>query len=349
MAQFQSQSIGIYLKDLRKLNRKSLTDKFSNDPKYISLFKAWEKAEQEYLLEPSNDAKIELELTRRGALEKYINSKGDQSELNSLPLVTNKGNRDKEIENCLMMVYSIALKYIKMSNPIVSFEDLLQYGNYGLVVAADKYFSTQVPDESIKRLRTKGFAKFSAYAYFWIKKYVIEGSHEMGTIFGGSAVTKEDANRNSKMVSLDSDDSKEIESINSFKGTEELKSVEDDIKQLSIYLKSVFAPLSKYEKKILFMALGIDTPNGVIYKMTEIADILGTSTPTISRDLAKCYNKLRTQANQELHGEDGVTMVSLLLGNDMNLVNLPEFRMESTITDSGSNGSKLLNSYRTDF
>ncbi|AFF28006.1 gp1 [Sphingomonas phage PAU] len=362
MAQFNSASIGLYLKDFRKINRTNLNDKFSNDSKYNALYKAWQKAEDNLLANPKNANFISIELKRRSALEDYINDTYSQKELAALPLAKNKGNRNREIENCLGLVYSMALYYAKNSKARVGFEDLIAYGNLGLVVAADKYFTTEVPSESILRLRSKGFAKFSTYAYAWIKKYIIEGSHEMGAIVGGSSRTKEEANRNAKIItqnysSDEGDDMTDVwdyemnkKSVNDFK---ELKIVEDDVNELKRYVKVVFAPLTKYEKRILFMALGIDTPNGVVYKMNEIAKIMNVSKPTISRDIARAYNKLRTQASQKLHGEDAVTMAALILGTDLTDVNLPELRMESTegFENGPKNvkGSNLIKAYRQEW
>jgi len=67
-------------------------------------------------------------------------------------------NKDKLVTEYLPLVRSIAAKYNKLGVPQ---EDLEQEGMIGLLEAADKY------DE------TKG-AKFSTYATFWIKKYILE-------------------------------------------------------------------------------------------------------------------------------------------------------------------------------
>jgi len=67
-------------------------------------------------------------------------------------------NKDKIVIEYLPLVRSIAAKYNKLGVP---HEDLEQEGMIGLLEAADKF------DES------KG-AKFSTYATFWIKKYILK-------------------------------------------------------------------------------------------------------------------------------------------------------------------------------
>jgi len=67
-------------------------------------------------------------------------------------------NKDKIVIEYLPLVRSIAAKYNKLGVPQ---EDLEQEGMIGLLEAADKF------DES------KG-AKFSTYATFWIKKYILK-------------------------------------------------------------------------------------------------------------------------------------------------------------------------------
>lgn len=363
----QSTSVGIYLKELRKIKRNTMTDKFSDDPVYNNFLSAWQSAENDMIADPESKDKQNIEMKRRGVLEDYINSNYSQQELAALPLTTNKGNRNREIENCLPMVYSLASYYVKTSKEMVGFDDLIAYGNLGLVTAADKYFTTEVPSESIARLRTKGFAKFSTYAYFWIKKTMIEGSFELGSIgFSGSSKTKEEVSKEVQIMGQDhksGSDNREYDIENkspwevemdsvSMKENKELRLAQDDANELRKYVKSVFSSLTKYEKRIIFLALGIDTPNGVFLNYTEIAQMMDVSKNKISMDFARAYNKLRTQASQKLHGEDAVTMASLILGNDMNDVNLPELRMEST---SGYNentapyGADLIKKHRTEF
>jgi len=67
-------------------------------------------------------------------------------------------NKDNIVREYLPLVRSIASKYNKLGIPQ---EDLEQEGMIGLLKASDKY------DEN------KG-AKFSTYATFWIRKYILQ-------------------------------------------------------------------------------------------------------------------------------------------------------------------------------
>ena len=66
-------------------------------------------------------------------------------------------NKEKIIVEYLPLVRSIAAKYNKYGVP---HEDLEQEGMIGLLTAIDKY-------------KDDTGAKFSTYASFWIKKYIL--------------------------------------------------------------------------------------------------------------------------------------------------------------------------------
>lgn len=68
--------------------------------------------------------------------------------------------RDENINSCLKLALSVAKKYHTQSGTSMSLEDIVQHANMGLCIAADKYNNPEV--------------KFSAYAHFWIKKYVLD-------------------------------------------------------------------------------------------------------------------------------------------------------------------------------
>lgn len=76
--------------------------------------------------------------------------------------------REELINTHLRLVANIALKY---KNCGIELDDLIQEGNYGLMLAADKWDYT------------KGIT-FSTYATFWIRKYVLRAINENKRAFG---------------------------------------------------------------------------------------------------------------------------------------------------------------------
>ena len=67
---------------------------------------------------------------------------------------------DLRVKSCLKLALKIAKDYYGQSRTGFDLDDLVQVANEGLCMAAQRYTN---PD-----------AKFATYAYFWIKKYVLE-------------------------------------------------------------------------------------------------------------------------------------------------------------------------------
>lgn len=86
----------------------------------------------------------------------------DEQSLSTLALNGDKNAINKLVECNLLLVVSIAKKYIGCG---MSFADLIQEGNLGLMKAARKYDGT------------KGF-RFSTYATFWIKQSISRSLEE---------------------------------------------------------------------------------------------------------------------------------------------------------------------------
>lgn len=100
----------------------------------------------------------------KNAYDIYLN------EVTKIPLLTDENEkrlfheywngdlkaRDMIAESNLRIVISVAIKYIKCG---LSFEDLIQEGNLGLVTAIEHYEDNRN-------------CKFSTYAYYWIRRYI---------------------------------------------------------------------------------------------------------------------------------------------------------------------------------
>ena len=105
------------------------------------------------------------------AIQSYFNSisqyplltKEEEEELGQAILDGVEGAREKLIQSNLRLVISIAKGYYHKSK--IPFIDLIQEGNMGLIIAADKFDYT------------KGY-KFSTYATHWIKQKILKAMAE---------------------------------------------------------------------------------------------------------------------------------------------------------------------------
>ncbi|MEA2095638.1 MAG: sigma-70 family RNA polymerase sigma factor [Candidatus Cloacimonadota bacterium] len=152
-------------------------------------------------------------------------------------------NKEKIVTEYLPLVRSIAAKYNKLGIPQ---EDLEQEGMIGLLEAANKY------EED------KG-AKFSTYATYWIKKYIL------------AAVDKE------KKYSLNSTNlNEEI--------TEDKKTV--NIKQTKYF--DLPSDMPENEKTVLTMLFQDE------FTLNEIAEELGISRERVRQLKEKALRRLKT-------------------------------------------------------
>ena len=93
-------------------------------------------------------------------ISKYpLLSKEEEQSLAAKAAEGDKEAKEKLVKHNLRLVVSIAKKYIGKG---LSFQDLIQEGNLGLMIAIDKF------DPS------KGF-KLSTYATYWIKQFIMNG------------------------------------------------------------------------------------------------------------------------------------------------------------------------------
>lgn len=93
-------------------------------------------------------------------ISKYpLLSKEEEQSLAAKAVQGDKEAKEKLIKHNLRLVVSVAKKYIGKG---LSFQDLIQEGNLGLIVAIDKFDPR------------KGF-KLSTYAVYWIKQFIMNG------------------------------------------------------------------------------------------------------------------------------------------------------------------------------
>lgn len=93
-------------------------------------------------------------------------------------------NKDKIVAEYLPLVRSMAAKYNQQGIPQ---EDLEQEGMIGLLIAADKF----EPDQG---------TKFSSYASYWIKKYIIAALEKETKTSLNSGELNEEMTRDNKAI-----------------------------------------------------------------------------------------------------------------------------------------------------
>lgn len=241
-----------------------------------------------------------------------------------------RANRDKLIVSVLPMVMAIARRFYANAKGNTQLEDLIQAGNLGACVAADKYVNTPIKDGAKE-------AKFSTMAYMWIFKYVRDEAYVSATPFGGSSGKNafDAANLTTTLRDTLTKDGEEFSNniwddaaMNKLMDVKEMTIASEDVKQFRNQSKKLFAVLNKNEKRILFMAYGIDTPNNIVYSQAEIAKMEGTYPMNIQRTIAGALRKLSYSTRNNVSGQELISGLAQL--HSVDLSEIPEWTMEDT-------------------
>lgn len=247
-----------------------------------------------------------------------------------LKFTKSKANRDKLIISCLPMVVALAKRMIGKAKSGVYMDDLIQAGNLGLIMAADRYINTPIP-------AGKKEAKFSTLAYMWIFKYIQEEAYRHATPFGGESARnaylatqltttlEQKARKDGEEFTNDTWDDA---SMNKLIDLRDFAIVSDEVKSFRKNSEKLFSVLSKEEKKILFLAYGISTPQNTIYSQREIAKMLGMTDASVSRSIASSLRKLTYSAKGLVSGPDMILRLAQLHGVDLS--QLPEWSLSDT-------------------
>lgn len=194
--------------------------------------------------------------------------------------------------SCLKLAYTEAKKYYDRSSKEMSLEDVTQYAMEGLCVAAENYTDINV--------------KFSSYAWFWIKKYVLEAINitarplSVAYTDGFERVTD-----NVKFISKDAYQTYD-ENISAeetlFPIIEDNHIEKIDLKynvdQTRLAIKKLLEPLSKNEKRICCSYFGL-APFESTSTIQQVATQFKYSKPQVEKIIAESVEKMKLYALEE--------------------------------------------------
>ena len=177
---------------------------------------------------------------------------------------------DKLLKNNDGLIYKVASKFYSDKTSSIEFDDLLQEGRIGFILACSKY-----DIEYIKK------TKFITYAFYWIYQKI----HRFITTYN----TNEEISLN-KPLSEENQD----ELINSIEShSDEIKNREEELylSELRLELEAVMDKHNTLnEREILKLYYGWDTDE---LSIEQIADIFETSSSNIKNTKARAIRKLR--------------------------------------------------------
>ncbi|MBE6161766.1 MAG: sigma-70 family RNA polymerase sigma factor [Firmicutes bacterium] len=236
-----------------------------------------------------------------------------------------KEARKKLIEANLRLVYSIAKKYI---NSPLDFEDIIQYGNEGLIKAVDEYdykfetrFSTyatwQIRKYITRALRIDSrtirvpewkFAEISKYLVMVnmlaqrlthtpskeeIKEHLNLSEEEINEIIiASSNILSVD-----KAFSEDNEESTILDIYASDKNVED-EAIENISNRLIIEILNNMKCLSDRDLRMLYLHSGIE--DGVVHDNQSIANIFGVSRQSVGCRLKRIYERINTRKEARL-------------------------------------------------
>lgn len=246
--------------------------------------------ERLYTKEELQQLKIEKDLTP----EEVKNLRTARKYCDSSRFTKNRANRTELIKSCMLMVVKVARDYWWATGKHnVPLDDVIQAGNLGLTIAADNYLNASLPSN----VRV---AKFSTYAYPWIKKYVLDElnltSQQLST---GTRAAYE--NRLKGLVFQSKDDTMpgkegDYESLvnndlkSDFKTGQDILEIEQKHKQYTTIMQRAFSQLTSQEKTILQESYGLGVQDAM--SLQEIANKHGLSTSGVHAIIKRCHHKI---------------------------------------------------------
>lgn len=177
---------------------------------------------------------------------------------------------DKLLENNDKLIYKVASKFYSDKTSSIEFDDLLQEGRIGFILACNKYDC-----EYIKK------TKFITYAFYWIYQKI----HRFITTYN----TNEEISLNTPVSEENKDEL--INSIESHSNKINDREEKLYLSELRIELESVMDRYNTLnEREILKLYYGWDTEE---LSIEQIADIFETSSNEVKSIKGKAIRKLR--------------------------------------------------------
>jgi RNA polymerase sigma factor (sigma-70 family) len=203
-------------------------------------------------------------------------------------------NRNDLIKSVMLMVVKVARSYwYATGKQNVTLDDVVQAGNLGATIAADNYLKTVLP-------AGKQHAKFSTYAYPWIKKYVLDElnitSQQLTTgtrgAYSNALQGKQFISKDDTMPGKESDYESPINNDlqSDLKSGQEILEIEQQRKQNTSILSRAFSKLSSQEMNVLTDVYGLGDAD--ILSQIECSRKYGLSTSAINAIIKRAHHKI---------------------------------------------------------
>lgn len=203
-------------------------------------------------------------------------------------------NREALIKSCLRLVISVARSlWFASGKRSVPLDDVIQAGNLGLSIAAKNYVEGILPT-GVRE------AKFSTYAYPWIKKYVLDElnltSQQLSTGIRGAYERalegKQFTSKDDTTLDKDGDAWSPVQNDlrSDFKTGQEVLEIEDAHKRNTKILQRAFEQLTQNEKLVLTHVYGLGDADLLTH--AELAKKFNCSTSGIHTIIRRAQHKI---------------------------------------------------------
>lgn len=204
------------------------------------------------------------------------------------------GNRNELVKSVMLMVLKMARSYWWATGKrTVPLDDVIQAGNLGATIAADNYLKSAIP-------AGKREAKFSTYAWPWIKRYILDElnitSQQLTTGVRGAYENRlkgiQFSSKDDTALGKDGEYESPINNdLRSDIGAgQEILEIQEQNKRNTDILRKAFSALSDIERKVLIDVYGLGDND--IISQREAASKYGMSTSAINAIIKRSHHKI---------------------------------------------------------